>query len=110
MPARFRPRRQLAARVAARVGEQAFVVALQPQEGLRVAHHDLGQAAAGVVRQFGVRQRAAHQQQRGFELARVVLEALAVEGVAAGEVVLRMRGPLAEADAFAGTSRGSRRR
>ncbi|MDZ7769249.1 MAG: hypothetical protein U5K38_09300 [Woeseiaceae bacterium] len=52
--------RQAAARLCLRVGEQAFVVALQQQKGLGVAGDDIDQPAPAFSRQFRAFRRLAH--------------------------------------------------
>ena len=77
--------------------EQAFVIALQPQEGLRVSADDVDQPAACVGMQFGTLRRLAYQLQCGFQFAGIGLEALALDRVALGKVLAQHPGrPLAK--------------
>lgn len=83
------------------LGEQAFVVALQQGEGLRVAADDVDQAAPGIGSKFGRASGFADQRQRGLQLASVGLQPLAIEGITARQVFAQDAGsPLAEAHAF----------
>lgn len=91
----------MSTRAAGRLGQQAFVVALQPEKGLGVAANDLHQAAPTVHIQLGRASSLAHQFERGFQLAGVGFETFAIEGVAAGQMILeQLGGPLAKARAL----------
>ena len=76
---------------------------MQQQEGLGVAGDDIHQPAPLIGGQRLAGGGLAHELQRRFQLTGVLLKALAVEGVAAGEVFLEgPGGPLAKMHALAG--------
>src|SRR6185312_16093196 len=81
-----------------RLDQQPAVVALQQQERLRVPRDDVHQTAALVASQRLPGGRLAHQGERRFQLASVLLETLSIEGVASDQVLAQDAGcPLAEA-------------
>ena len=91
-------RRHHPAGAACRRIQQSFVIALQPEKGLRVTGNHIDQAAPLVGGQCIARCGLFHQLQCRFQLGGVLLKALAVESVALGEVFAQDACcPLAEA-------------
>lgn len=85
------------------IGQQAFVVALQQQEGADIARDYVQQAPPCVLRQFGALRQLVHQPQGRFQLAGIGLQPLAVQGVALRQVLAQHGGgPLAETGALQG--------
>jgi len=58
--------------------QKTFVIALQPEKGLGIAADDLHKPPARLLIQFWRRRRLAHQLQRLFQLAGVLLQSLAI--------------------------------
>lgn len=91
----------MAAGAAGRLGQQAFVVALQPEKGLRVATDDFHQATPAVHIQLGRTGSLAHELKCGFEFTGVGFEAFTIEGITTGQVLLeQLGGPLTKACAL----------
>ena len=92
-------RGQAAAVFTRRFLQQAFIVLLQPEEGLGVAADDIDQAAAGFQCEGGRGGGGLNQLQGVCELVGVLLQALLVERVAFEQVVFQAGGgPAAEGD------------
>jgi len=78
-------------------GQQAFIIALQEQEGLGVAGDDLDQPSSGVDLQVWAVHGFAHEEKRCLQFPGVGFEALSVQGVTLGQVLAQSSGgPLAE--------------
>ena len=86
--------RQHSARVAFGLDEQPLVIALKQEEGLRVAGDDIDEPASLIRGQCLAGGGPTYECERRFQFGGVLLKALAVDGVAADQMLTqRSRGP-----------------